>query len=64
MTARYGAMRDLVDRAFSYLNLAKEFGGPVLEDRLRHWSCFCCRSQREGIEIHGVDNSRADDRYP
>lgn len=51
----YGAMRDLVDAPF-YLNLAKEFGGPVLEI-----GCGTGRVllpiAREGIEIHGVDNS-------
>ncbi len=51
----YGAMRNLVDAPF-YLNLAKEFGGPVLEI-----GCGTGRVllpiAREGIEIHGVDNS-------
>ena len=51
----YGAMRDLVDAPF-YLNLAKEFGGPVLEI-----GCGTGRVllpiAREGIDIHGVDNS-------
>ena len=51
----YGAMRDLVDAPF-YLNLAREFGGPVLEI-----GCGTGRVllpiAREGIEIHGVDNS-------
>jgi SAM-dependent methyltransferase len=51
----YSAMRDLVDAPF-YLNLAKEFGGPVLEI-----GCGTGRVllpiAREGIEIHGVDNS-------
>ncbi|HKN16952.1 MAG TPA: class I SAM-dependent methyltransferase [Candidatus Sulfotelmatobacter sp.] len=51
----YGAMRDLVDAPF-YLNLAKDFGGPVLEI-----GCGTGRVllpiAREGIEIHGVDNS-------
>ena len=52
----YGAMKDLVDAPF-YVNLAKEFGGPVLEI-----GCGTGRVllpiAREGIEIHGVDNSR------
>jgi SAM-dependent methyltransferase len=51
----YGAMRDLVDAPF-YLNLAREFGGPVLEI-----GCGTGRVllpiAREGIETHGVDNS-------
>jgi SAM-dependent methyltransferase len=51
----YGAMRDLVDAPF-YLNLAKDFGGPVLEI-----GCGTGRVllpiARAGIEIHGVDNS-------
>lgn len=51
----YGAMRDLVDAPF-YVNLAREFGGPVLEI-----GCGTGRVllpiAREGIEIHGVDNS-------
>jgi SAM-dependent methyltransferase len=51
----YGAMRDMVDAPF-YLNPAKEFGGPVLEI-----GCGTGRVllpiAREGIEIHGVDNS-------
>jgi SAM-dependent methyltransferase len=51
----YGAMRDLVDAPF-YLSLAREFGGPVLEI-----GCGTGRVllpiAREGIEIHGVDNS-------
>lgn len=51
----YGAMRDLVDAPF-YLNLAREFGGPVLEI-----GCGTGRVllpiARAGIEIHGVDNS-------
>ncbi len=51
----YGAMRDLVDAPF-YLDLAKDFGGPVLEI-----GCGTGRVllpiAREGIEIHGVDNS-------
>lgn len=51
----YGAMRDLADAAF-YVELAKEYGGPVLEI-----GCGTGRVlldiAREGIEIHGVDNS-------
>jgi SAM-dependent methyltransferase len=51
----YAAMRDLVDAPF-YLDLAKEFGGPVLEI-----GCGTGRVllpiAREGIEVHGVDNS-------
>ncbi len=51
----YGAMRDLTDAPF-YLDLAKESGGPVLEI-----GCGTGRVllpiAREGIEIHGVDNS-------
>ncbi len=35
----YGAMKDLVDAPF-YLNLAKEFGGPVLEIGCGNRSCF------------------------
>jgi SAM-dependent methyltransferase len=48
-------MRDLVDAAF-YLELAKEIGGPVLEI-----GCGTGRVllpiAREGVDIHGVDNS-------
>jgi SAM-dependent methyltransferase len=51
----YGAMRDLVDAPF-YLDLARESGGPVLEI-----GCGTGRVllpiARQGIEIHGVDNS-------
>jgi SAM-dependent methyltransferase len=51
----YGAMRDLVDAPF-YVELAKEYGGPVLEI-----GCGTGRVlldiARQGIEIHGVDNS-------
>jgi len=51
----YAAMRDLVDAPF-YVELAKERGGPVLEI-----GCGTGRvllpTAREGIEIHGVDNS-------
>jgi SAM-dependent methyltransferase len=51
----YGAMRDLTDAPF-YLDLAKESGSPVLEI-----GCGTGRVllpiAREGIEIHGVDNS-------
>lgn len=51
----YGAMRDLTDAPF-YLDLARESGGPVLEI-----GCGTGRVllpiAREGIEIHGVDNS-------
>ncbi len=51
----YGAMRDLVDAPF-YLDLAREFGGPVLEI-----GCGTGRVllpiARVGIEIHGLDNS-------
>jgi SAM-dependent methyltransferase len=51
----YAAMRDLVDAPF-YVDLAKENGGPVLEI-----GCGTGRvllpTAREGIEIHGVDNS-------
>jgi SAM-dependent methyltransferase len=52
--AAYAAM-DLVDAAF-YIELAKQSGGPVLEI-----GCGTGRLlipiAREGIEIHGVDNS-------
>ena len=51
----YLAMQDLVDTPF-YLELAKESGGPVLEI-----GCGTGRVllpiAREGIDIHGVDNS-------
>jgi SAM-dependent methyltransferase len=51
----YAAMRDLVDAPF-YVDLAKQNGGPVLEI-----GCGTGRVllpiAREGIEIHGVDNS-------
>ncbi len=53
--AAYATMRDLVDAPF-YVELAKERGGPVLEI-----GCGTGRvllpTAREGIEIHGVDNS-------
>ena len=51
----YATMRDLTDAPF-YLHLARERGGPVLEI-----GCGTGRVllpiAREGIEIHGVDNS-------
>ena len=51
----YAAMRDLVDAPF-YVDLAKASGGPILEI-----GCGTGRVllpiAREGIEIHGVDNS-------
>jgi len=51
----YATMRDLTDAPF-YLELARERGGPVLEI-----GCGTGRVllpiAREGIEIHGVDNS-------
>jgi SAM-dependent methyltransferase len=51
----YAAMQDLVDAPF-YVELAKESGGPILEI-----GCGTGRVllpiAREGIEIHGVDNS-------
>jgi SAM-dependent methyltransferase len=51
----YRAMRDMVDAPF-YLDLARKYGGPVLEI-----GCGTGRVllpiAREGIEIHGVDNS-------
>ena len=51
----YAAMRDLADAPF-YVDLAKETGGPVLEI-----GCGTGRvllpTAREGIEIHGLDNS-------
>jgi SAM-dependent methyltransferase len=50
------AVMDLVDAPF-YVDLAKESGGPVLEI-----GCGTGRvllpTAREGIEIHGLDNSR------
>jgi SAM-dependent methyltransferase len=53
--AAYAAMRDLVDAPF-YVELAKEYGGPVLEI-----GCGTGRvlipTARQGIEIHAVDNS-------
>jgi SAM-dependent methyltransferase len=51
----YAAMKDLVDASF-YVDLAKQSGGPVLEI-----GCGTGRVllpiARQGIEIHGVDNS-------
>lgn len=51
----YATMRDLADAPF-YVDLAKQIGGPVLEI-----GCGTGRVllpiAREGIEIHGVDNS-------
>jgi len=51
----YAAMKDLVDTGF-YCELARQSGGPVLEI-----GCGTGRillpTAREGIEIHGVDNS-------
>ena len=51
----YAAMKDLVDAPF-YSELARQCGGPVLEI-----GCGTGRVllpiAREGIEIHGVDNS-------
>ncbi len=51
----YAAMKDLVDTGF-YVELAKQSGGPVLEI-----GCGTGRIlraiAREGIDIHGVDNS-------
>lgn len=51
----YAAMRDLADAPF-YLELEKQYGGPVLEI-----GCGTGRVllpvARNGIEIHGVDNS-------
>ena len=53
----YAAKKDLVDLPF-YVDLAKRIGGPVLEI-----ACGTGRVllpiAREGIEIHGVDNSPA-----
>lgn len=53
--AAYAALKTLVDLPF-YLDLAKKSGGPVLEV-----ACGTGRVllniAREGIEIHGVDNS-------
>jgi SAM-dependent methyltransferase len=53
--AAYAAKKDLIDLPF-YVGLAKKLGGPVLE--------IACGSgrvllpiAREGVEIHGVDNS-------
>ena len=51
----YGAMRDLVDAPF-YVNLARERGGPVLEIGCGTGRVLLATA-REGIEIHGVDNS-------
>jgi len=51
----YGAMRDLVDAPF-YVDLAKERGGPVLEIGCGTGRVLLATA-REGIEIHGVDNS-------
>jgi SAM-dependent methyltransferase len=50
----YGAM-DLVDAAF-YVDLAKECGGPVLEIGCGTGRVLLATA-REGIEIHGLDNS-------
>ncbi len=53
--AAYATMKDLVDAAF-YLDLARQSGGPVLEI-----GCGTGRIllpiARQGIAIHGVDNS-------
>ena len=51
----YGAMRDLVDAPF-YVELAKERGGPVLEIGCGTGRVLLSIA-REGVEIHGVDNS-------
>ena len=55
--AAYAAKQDLVDAPF-YVELARKHGGPVLEV-----GCGTGRLllpiAREGIEIHGVDNSPA-----
>ena len=51
----YGAMRDLVDAPF-YVDLARERGGPVLEIGCGTGRVLLATA-REGIEIHGVDNS-------
>jgi SAM-dependent methyltransferase len=52
----YAAKQDLVDLPF-YLDLAQQIGGPILEI-----ACGTGRVllpiARQGIEIHGVDNSR------
>lgn len=52
----YGAIKDLVDAAF-YVDLAKEFGGPVLEIGCGTGRVLLATA-RQGIDIHGVDNSR------
>jgi len=53
----YAAKQDLVDIPF-YVGLAREAGGPVLE-----LACGSGRvllpTAREGVDIHGVDNSAA-----
>ena len=55
--AAYSAKEDLVDRDF-YLDLAREYGGPVLE-----LGCGTGRITlplaRQGVDVTGIDASRA-----
>ena len=55
--AAYSAKEDLVDRDF-YLDLAREYGGPVLE-----FGCGTGRITfplaRQGVDVTGIDASRA-----
>ena len=51
----YAAMKDLVDVSF-YVDLAKESGGPVLEIGSGTGRVLLAIA-REGIEIHGLENS-------
>lgn len=51
----YGAMKDLIDAPF-YCELARQCGGPVLEIGCGTGRILLATA-REGIEIHGVDNS-------
>jgi SAM-dependent methyltransferase len=51
----YAAMKDLVDVGF-YCELARQYGGPVLEIGCGTGRILRAIAQ-EGIEIHGVDNS-------
>ena len=51
----YGAMKNLVDTRF-YCGLARQYGGPVLEIGCGTGRILLAIA-REGVEIHGVDNS-------
>src|ERR1700675_1461467 len=55
--AAYAAKQDLVDAPF-YVELARKHGGPVLEIGCGTGRVLLLIA-REGVEIHGVDNSAA-----